>query len=424
MTNTAICFHNTGTLDYRAFTMLGLSAKEGDKSKKIGFFGTGFKYALAVLLRENQSVKIISGEDCYTFSIGEEDFRGTAHKFITCHLERGGETTKSFELPYTTHLGAKWQLWQAYRELFTNALDENGGVVYVPDFAEHSYIVQHKSGVYIYVVGKEFEEVYKERDKYFLNPNIATITGDNTLRAIAKKRDSDNVVYYKGMYTGTKLSRETFFTYDFVGTMALTEDRTIKDTWYIEHHMIDLWAQNMSLDDLITYLPKIASNDKFYEAQFSTPSFTSKQFILACEHLMRFKRAMPTWALRAYTKQKPLGDQLKKIKLLKHESAMLARAVSILEYSGVSLDLSKITFVFELPEGKLGMYDIEEEHIYISRSLFEGGMPRLVGTLYEEWLHMTKDLDDTSRELQNVLVDKIALLMERIYDTDTSGGQD
>ena len=77
MTTSAICFSNPGTIDHRAFTMLGLSAKEGDKSKKIGFFGTGFKYALAVLLRENHYVQIVSGEDTYTFSIADEDFRGT-----------------------------------------------------------------------------------------------------------------------------------------------------------------------------------------------------------------------------------------------------------------------------------------------------------------------------------------------------------
>ena len=147
------------------------------------------------------------------------------------------------------------------------------------------------------------------------SPDVKEVVGDATLRALVKKNDSDNVIYYKGMYTGTKLSRESFFTYDFVGTIGLTEDRTIKDTWYIEHHMVDLWSQEMTLDDLINYLPKI-SNDKCYEAHFNTPGHCSKAFILACEHLMRFKRPLPIWALRAYTRQKPLGDQLKKIKLL------------------------------------------------------------------------------------------------------------
>jgi hypothetical protein len=420
MTTTAICFHNPGTIDHRAFTMLGLSAKEGDKSKKIGFFGTGFKYALAVLLREAQYVQIVSAGDVYTFSIGEEDFRGKKHSFISCHLEREGETTKTFELPYTTHLGHNWSLWQAYRELYTNALDESGGVMYVDDFTTHAYEMQAEHNVYVYVVGAEFEEVYNGRDKYFLNPSITAIVSDSVLRAVDKKKDSDNVVYYKGMYTGTKLSRESFLTYDYIATVALTEDRTIKDTWYIEHQLVELWAQHMSLDDLIKYLPKV-SNDKYFEAHFSVPSHTSKQFITACEHLMTFKRPLPLWALRAYTRQKPLSEQLKKIKLLKHEAAMLHRACAILEYSGVSIDTSKITFVLELPETKLGMYDMIDEHIYISRSLFEGGMPRLVGTLYEEWLHMTKDLEDNCREMQNTLVDKVALLMERVYDTDTTG---
>ena len=419
MTTSAICFFNPGAIDKRAFTMLGLSAKEGDKSKKIGFFGTGFKYALAVLLREHHEVEIVCGDQRYTFDVEEEDFRGTSHNFIKCHIEQGDSGRQSFELPYTTHLGTNWDLWQAYRELYTNALDEQGGVMRVDNYLHHSSEVQWGDGVYIYVVGEKFEEVYKKRDKYFLNSNMEEIAGDATLRAVAKKSDSDNVVYYKGMYTGTKLNRETFFTYDFVSHMTLTEDRTIKDTWYIEHHIIDLWTSNMSCDDLIKYLPKIA-HDKYYENHFSPPSYPGKAFIRACEHLVLHKRPMPTWALRAFVKSQPLGDRLSKIKLLKHESVMLARACSILEYSGVSLDMSKITFVLELPERQLGLYDIEDQHIYISRALFEGGMNRLVGTLYEEWLHMTKDVEDNSRQLQNLLIDKCANLMERIYDADTT----
>ena len=64
------------------------------------------------------------------------------------------------------------------------------------------------------------------------------------LRCVAKKEDSDNVVYYKTMYTGTKLDRPTFFTYDYVSTDELTEDRTLADTWYIRTHIGELWVHS------------------------------------------------------------------------------------------------------------------------------------------------------------------------------------
>lgn len=44
-----ILFQNPGALDLRAISMVGLTSKTGEDT--IGRFGTGFKYALAVVTR-------------------------------------------------------------------------------------------------------------------------------------------------------------------------------------------------------------------------------------------------------------------------------------------------------------------------------------------------------------------------------------
>ena len=56
---TYVIFENPGTLDPRALTIMGLNAKEN--TNPIGYFGTGFKYGVAIALRDNCNVLIQDG---------------------------------------------------------------------------------------------------------------------------------------------------------------------------------------------------------------------------------------------------------------------------------------------------------------------------------------------------------------------------
>lgn len=49
---------NKGLLDVEALTLLGASSKRGDNTK-IGMFGSGNKFSLAYLLRNNYNIKNI-----------------------------------------------------------------------------------------------------------------------------------------------------------------------------------------------------------------------------------------------------------------------------------------------------------------------------------------------------------------------------
>ena len=53
-----LIIRNTGIVPIEAFTLMGVSTKRNDEDK-IGMFGTGFKYGISVLLRDNHSVKIV-----------------------------------------------------------------------------------------------------------------------------------------------------------------------------------------------------------------------------------------------------------------------------------------------------------------------------------------------------------------------------
>ena len=61
------------------------------------------------------------------------------------------------QLPFTTELGKNWEVWQAYRELHSNTLDESGVIT---DKKVHNDTV-------IEVEGSAIEKEYADRASIF-----------------------------------------------------------------------------------------------------------------------------------------------------------------------------------------------------------------------------------------------------------------
>lgn len=150
---TSIVFENTTPIDPRAWSVMGLSAKETDNP--VGFFGTGLKYAIAIVLREGCELTIHSAGQTYRFHSAEATFRDKIYQQVYCN---------DTMLPFTTDLGQHWQLWQAFRELYCNALDEGGTVRELPTAK-----VSPHDGTLVQVTGAPFSTVYQQRDRYFIS---------------------------------------------------------------------------------------------------------------------------------------------------------------------------------------------------------------------------------------------------------------
>lgn len=414
-TYNAVCFFNDGEFDRRSFTMMGLSAKQTDNP--IGFFGTGFKYAIATLLRHGLKVRITHHDVEYNFHTAPATFRDQEFNAIYCSF--GNVDDDFIELPFTTHLGANWKLWQAYRELYTNVKDERGAVM-LAEYDEEGVA----GDVCIFVGGdddriKEFIDIYNKHDKYFLDQ--LTLAEGHRMRCVEKKHDSDNVVYYKTMYTGTKLDKPTYFTYDYVSTQSLTEDRTLGDTWYIREHIGSLWSCDMSYDMLVEHLPQVA-NGKYYENNLDVGyNPPSADFIKACAYLTKHHMSMPMWARDLYTKQLPFDKQIEPYKPTRHQRTQLKKAIAILHHHRVMIAEDRIVLCVSLPEETLGYY--KDDVMYIAKQAFEAGFEKLLGTLYEEHVHMVEHTSDMTRKMQNILIDRIASLMLEVYEMEDDNGK-
>lgn len=222
-------FYTSTVMDFMALRTFGLSVKEG--VNPIGKFGTGLKYAIAVILRLGGTITIhIDGVE-HRFKTRTQDFRGVPTEFIICQVKRvGGWTT--YTMPFTTSLGKHWEAWMAFRELESNTRDENGET----SLLAVSGVVEQTEGTLICVDGADFDETFRNMDQIFLpkgeEPWIAE-------RGIEVYRRPSQYLWYRGIRV-FKLTKPSMFTYNFVREMELTEDRTFQYQFYAEAMLVGL----------------------------------------------------------------------------------------------------------------------------------------------------------------------------------------
>jgi hypothetical protein len=83
---------NNGELDIRLIALMGGTTKSNDEFK-IGQFGTGLKYTLAYLYRNNLAFKIFVGEQEVKVHIETEDIGGEIFEIICINGHRTSITT-------------------------------------------------------------------------------------------------------------------------------------------------------------------------------------------------------------------------------------------------------------------------------------------------------------------------------------------
>lgn len=293
-------FQTETSMDIRAFTTFGLNVKPNTVSP-IGHFGTGIKNAIAILVRHGIPITIYTDELSYEFYAKTSEFRGveiTDIKYKKRRLTKGKWKVVSHgRLPYTTELGKNWELWQAFRELESNTMDEDGVTSCLSaDSSSVDGLV--KSGRTIIVVeGNDFAQVYHNRADIFL-PNATrynTLTdGDGNVTALPDMEVFDvpsRYIYYRGIRV-LDLNAHNYepdaqenpiksrYTYNLIGDTTLTEDRTLAYAFmltsrigkFIQTHDDEAWIK-----ELLEVDP-----DKFWEGKidFSNPSITpSKAFM-------------------------------------------------------------------------------------------------------------------------------------------------
>jgi hypothetical protein len=155
---------NIGLLDIRLVYLMGGTTKANDQYK-IGQFGTGLKYSMAYMLRNNIDFKIFIDGMEIKLGIITENIRDTDFNIITIN----GEKTS-----ITTNMGLDWSAWMIIRELWCNALDEVGGEYSIVDAITPS----EGTTEYYIELTTEIINVYNNWSKYFIHGLIPIMEGD------------------------------------------------------------------------------------------------------------------------------------------------------------------------------------------------------------------------------------------------------
>jgi hypothetical protein len=213
-----LVFRNKGEIEQRLITTIGVNVK--DTPNPIGYFGTGLKYAIAVAMRAGWDFEIHSGLQRLQFLPRKEIIRGKEFTLIRMQGPRDG-----VDLHFTTEMGKNWKPWMVYRELWSNAKDEVPEGDLMVELLDDDEIVRPKAGT-TQVIVKGLDK--EHQNQWFLLGPSAPL---QTLKSYGEPGlelhpGPSKYLFYRGIAV-TELSKPSTFKYNILGSVTLTEDRTL-----------------------------------------------------------------------------------------------------------------------------------------------------------------------------------------------------
>lgn len=374
-----IPFSNPGEIDPRMWSTFGVSVKETNNA--IGQFGTGLKYAIAVLMREGRSLVIVSGGKRYEFGVKQTDIRGKGFAHVTCNGEF---------LPFTTHLGSGWDLWQAYRELYSNCLDEGGEISDAGDtviYAEIGDINHHD---------------------VFLNKSDRTLLVSSQYCNVYS--GSSSWIYNKGIKTAM-LPEVAMYTYDLKGA-ALTEDRTLKYSIDIDEAISTAVIEGEDTEFAERFL--LSSKGSFEEGiRFAWCKKAPSGNLLNLVNRYRKDRIYMQENLLRVALEK-LGAAIYSVSEMDaRQSKITQKAKDFCALIGYQINFP-IVMSRDLGSKTLAVANRSTQQIYLSDRVLDQGVKQVASALIEENLHLSKGLDDCTYEMQTYLFEQIVTMGERL----------
>lgn len=380
MTPQTLTFLTPGHLDVEAALTMGVHAKLGDHP--IGQFGTGLKYALAVLLRTDHRVQITFGGEgappAVTFSTEARTTRGTTYHLVRASV--GGGVPRS--LGFTTDLGKHWKVWMAYRELWSNTQDEGGSVGTPPGALPGPWTA-------ITVRGAPLAEAHGEQHKFLLSP-ITKLHSDSWVEV-----HSGRGIFYRGILVADV---PTAFAYNLTTDITLTEDRTLESP-----SLAAVYIRDCILSCPNAELVARALQGDWEERNFSylyVSTSPSEEFLEAA------RRVGGDSAQGFIHRHRP--RELEELPPAAAEREALACAQRTLRRLGLEVALPKVA---RLDPNLMGLARGGEA--FIARSTFSMGQRQVTSTVLEEYLHAHMGLEDLSRRMQSWLMDSLVGVLEQ-----------
>jgi len=402
---TWLSFTNAGEIDPRLITTMGVNVKDdGDGTSPIGYFGTGLKYAIAVLLRNDCDVTILSGYHRYDFFSFPEILRGKSFDFISM-VEDGGPSQR---LGFTTELGKNWEPWMAYREILCNCWDEQGREEKFDEMPDCEPGITR-----VLINGRDVWKAHNSRHEWMIEKGARPLFEAPGLVQIFP--GTGQAFFYKGIKVG-QWQKSAQFKYNILGDLALSEDRQVYSTYEAQRCIAVAIEGHLKDPQLLRQL-LVADRETFErdELDFDWSNDASEEFLTTVKELIPTSLgALNRTVLHFYAKRARDEVEVQSVGLTTVEQMMLDKALQFLSGMGYPVS-APITIVESLGDPLIhGLAHTGQARIYIPKDTFGKGTKYLASTLLEEHLHIEKKLWDQSRELQTWLFDKVISLGEEL----------
>lgn len=386
-----IYFKNPGLIEMSAVTTMGISAKETDTA--IGQFGTGLKYAIAIILRLGGNISIYRGKEQHLFSTRKQKVRNEEFDIVTMD---------DIDIGFTTHLGAHWESWMAFREIYSNMLDEKGETLFeLPTLDDESTIVA--------IDCNEMVMAYRERSKYFLE-SVPLHVG----REVDIHRGESSYVFYRGI-RAHGLEKPSMFTYNIQAKRSLTEDRTLADSYMCKGIISRdvTYSTKEILEKTVFQFKGFFEESLDYDwMDVNEDSILIKVMQNAYEKHFIVKAHKS--AKKVFYKLREINDDKSDWDLDEIEKEILEDAFAICGALGFST-IRELSIIFKRDLGTNILGQAFEGNVYISKEAFiSGGAQKIAGTLIEEYAHISLGHTDESRSFQNWLLDQLAFAGVRL----------
>lgn len=388
-----ITFRNKGLVDLRAITTFGVNSK--DTKTAIGQFGTGFKYAVAVVLRLGGTVVVMRGLERFEFTKRIEQIRNDEFGMVYMNEQ---------QLGFTTHLGHHWEPWQAFRELYCNMLDEAG-----PEALDAA--LTPKAGYTDVIIElPAFDEVWAQRHTVVLPAHFKPLYKDERIQIF---NEPSNYLFYRGVRVAT-LDKPARHTFNVLEHLELTEDRTLQYQSTAQH-VVATRVMKLESKALIKQLLFTGRGTFEHELQYSQWMDSSKSF-LDVIHKGRASLDINFNALAYFRVKNPEVALPKRVtNVQRQERRDLKNAIALCAVLGYDVSGYPVVITDDLPEEVLGqVFPKHSDKIFLARRVFTQGVNMVTGTLLEEYIHLKYGLEDNTRRLQNHLLDALVRAAERL----------
>lgn len=380
-----VYFCNFEPIDLNAIAIMGVSVKTGDNP--IGYFGTGLKFSIATLLRTGHEVELIRSGESIVFTVRREVIRGEAFERVCMGDE---------PLGFTTQLGRNWEPWQAYRELRCNAMDENG--VVSDDLPPGNW------GTIFAISGEAIAQCHRRRREIFLDSAPVSATADCEIHL-----GGNDHAFYRGVRAHT-FQGKALLTYNILDQVDLTEDRTIKNAWEVGFYAERAIAKSGSEDLIETAI--MAQRGSFEAGLSYSNSDRPSPTFMAVAFRLRHNAHANQGAIKLWERFADIKLTATEAVLDAFDEEQIHKALPLCRRLGAEICRDDFTVVEDLGASIYGT--VRGNRILIARATLDMGIRFIASTVYEEWLHKTQSLRDETRQLQNLLFEKLFSMTERV----------